>query len=474
MSALNTIPLGTNICRKTDAYKLGHHAFYLANEKIFSYFEARKGAKYPYTLFFGLQMILPTLAGVQVTQEKIDAAEKVSLRRFGANSRFNRKGWEHILNNCGGKLPAEICAVAEGTKVPVDNALMTTVNTDKKSAWLVGHLETLLTHVWYPCTVATNSASVKDLMNKKLIESGADLGGLEYMLHDFGGRGVTGDQAAGRGGAAHLVNFNGSDTEEGAEYMEHFYGTDPAVSIPATEHSVATQGGREGEEGIVKKVLDEHPEGIVAMVGDSYDYYNFVENIIGGTFRERIAARPGKVVVRPDSVDGDKTPGIIMRWTLDTLWEKFGGTVNDKGFRVLNPCVGVIWGDGIRQPGIEEVFEKAMASADGIKYSAECVVFGMGGGLLQDINRDTQRFAFKACARFIDGEWIDVFKCPIDQSKASKKGRMKLIKVDGVFKTVPLEAEGENLLVPVFLNGDIVKTYTLEEVRANAAVEPVL
>lgn len=454
----------------TDSYKFGHYNQYPKNtEGVYSYFEAREGAKFKETVFFGLQYLMKEyLEGVVVTQEMIEQADALSKVHFGADGMFNRAMWEHILKEHGGKLPVRIKAVPEGTVVPISNVMMTIENTDPKCFALTNHLETLLCHVWASSTCATLSRSVKKMYKTYLDETATDKSGIGFMLHDFGFRGVSSVEAAGIEGAGHLLNFFGTDTVKAMEVAMEYYNAPLeglAYSVPATEHSVMTARGRDGEPEIVKQLLDDYPTGILSIVGDSYDIYNFAENILGEQFRERILRRDGKVVCRPDS--GNPVEVVIK--LLKILGDKFGYEQNDKGFKVLNKKIGILWGDGIDKDGIEMVLNVMKLN----RWSAENIVFGMGGGLLQKIDRDTQRFAFKSSAQKRDGRWFDIFKDPIEGGKSSKRGRLKLEKgPDGQFCTTRQDDfphdHNDDYLETVFENGEIVKEYSFEEARKNA------
>lgn len=158
-----------NICLNSDSYKMGHYKGYMPNTKrVYSYFESRKGAEFPVTVFYGLQYILKEyLEGKVVTKEKIDAAEKIIDQHLGKGV-FNRKGWEYILEKYDGKLPVRIKAVAEGTPVDIDNALITIENTDDNVPWLTNYLETIIMNVWYPSTIATLSYTIKKMLRSIL------------------------------------------------------------------------------------------------------------------------------------------------------------------------------------------------------------------------------------------------------------------------------------------------------------------
>jgi len=468
-----------------DSYKVGHNLVYRpGTEVIYSYFEARKGAEYNEAVFFGLQPLLKRLEGVVVTQDLIDTtALKIKAHFFGNDTFFNREGWEYIANELGGKLPIRIKAVPEGTVVPIDNVMMTVENTDEKCAWLTNYLETYLSRVWYPITVATKSYQTKKILKRYLDETADADFLLPFMLHDFGSRGVNTFEGAGLGGAAHLVNFLGTDTMVALDYANEYYDAPfegLGHSVFATEHSVMTAGGPEGEMEIVQDCLDKNPLGIVSLVADSYDYYEFVRQM-GSTFKQQIIDRnanagdiPTKLVIRPDSITPThETPEELVVWTYQQLEADYGVTLNTKGYKELHPAVGVIWGDGIDTKGIERILE-ALKQAG---YSTGTQIFGQGGGLLQKVNRDTLRHAFKCSAQKRNGEWIDIQKNPLDQTKKSKAGRLGLyIGNDGKATTYRLDdlknaAHGPvNHLVTVYENGEILVNHTFDEVRERAKI----
>ncbi len=461
-----------SIIPKTDSYKIGGHwnMYPRGTEASYAYFEARKGAFYPTTLFFGLQGILKKhFVGQVVTKEGIEEAKELCREHFGREDRLNVAGWKYILDKYDGVLPIRIRAVPEGLSIPTNNVLMTVENTDDNCAWLTGELESLLTHVWYPSTVATLSKSVKTLIEGFLIETSESMDGLNFMLHDFGYRSATCDEAAAIGGAGHLVNFLGTDTVPAMKFIRDYYNggsyKEIAYSVVANEHSILTSLGKDGEEAVVASLLEKYPDGIFSCVADSYDYYNFVEYLVGKVFRKKILERDGVFVVRPDSVTPDHpSPESLVEWTFRSLANNFGFSTNSKGFHVLNSKIRVIWGDGIQSEGIKKILETMREN----KFSAENIVFGMGGGLLQkSLNRDTQRFAFKSSCQKRNGIWHDIQKNPLDQSKASKKGRLKLILNDGKYETVKESDPRDDILQTVFENGVLKNEMSWQQVKAN-------
>ncbi len=461
-----------NFILKTDSYKISHWLQYPElTEYVASYFEARKGAKYQNTLFFGLQYILQRhFCGVQVTREKIDRAERIAQRHVG---QFNREGWEYILNAHGGKLPLVIRAVPEGTLVNGDNVLLTVVNTDKHCFWLTNYAETILTHVWYPTMVATQSYNMKLIIKKFLEKNGDDAP--DFKLHDFGYRGVTCCEQAAIGGASHLLNFRGTDTIAGMEMLEAFYNADEVTgfSIPASEHSTITSWGRDGELEAMANMLEKYPTGLVACVSDSFNIYKACRDYWGKALKGKILSREGVVVIRPDSGDPKK----VLPEILNILAAAIGYTTNSKGFKVLDKHVRVIQGDGVDAQSLEEILNILHVAG----WSADNLAFGSGGGLLQKLNRDIQKFAFKCSAAYIDGQWHDVYKSPVDdKGKQSKKGLLKLVKDErGVFSTANLDdpmsvfsrldRDQDDQLVEVFRDGELTKEYTFDEIVARIA-----
>jgi len=458
-----------NFILLTDSYKECHHGQYPeGTENVYSYFESRNGAKYPYTVFFGLQIYLKRyFEGVVVTQEDVEEADTFCKGHFGMDI-FNRKMWERIVNVHGGKLPLRIKAAPEGLAVPINNVMVTVETTDPECAPLTNVIETVLTHIWHSSNVATISRDLRVYIQKAFEKSADTLNLLPFMLHCFGFRGVSSVESAGLGGSGHLVNFMGTDTIIAITYAQRYYGAKMVgFSVPATEHSVMTSLGEEGEIEMVDRLIEKYPKGILSVVSDSYNIKRAIKNY-GTILKNKILSRDGKFVVRPDSprFKGD-TPCDQIVWIAQELETYFGITFNKKGYKVLNPKVGIIYGDGLSVEEIKESIDSLLYHG----YSAETCVYGLGGGLLQRHTRDLQRNAFKCSAQFRNGKWIDVHKTPLDISKTSKKGRLKLVWNKGTLITVPIMDEREDVLQLVFENGIIVKEYNWEEVKKNALIE---
>jgi nicotinamide phosphoribosyltransferase len=445
----------------TDSYKVSHYRQYPpGTERVYSYFESR-GGEFSEVVFFGLQYYLTKyLTGAVVRQQDIDDADGFYRQHFGGEM-LNRRGWEHILHVHGGRLPVVIRAVPEGTPVPLHNVLMTIENTDPECFWLTNWLETLLVQVWYGSTVATQSRAMKKVILRYLHETG-DPALVHFKLHDFGFRGVSSVETAGVGGAAHLVNFKGTDTVAGLVVAREYYDCPMAgFSIPAAEHSTITAWGREHELDAFDNMLRQYPTGLVAVVSDSFDIFRACSELWGKALRDKVLARDGTVVIRPDSGD---PPEVVCK-VLDILAEAFGSTKNAKGYCVLNPHVRVIQGDAVDYAMLQRI----LAAAKSRGWSADNLAFGSGGGLLQKLNRDTLKFAFKCSAVTINGRAHDVYKQPVtDQGKRSKAGRLKLVREGDRLATVSASAPGDDLLQEVFRDGRLLVRQSFDEIRAKA------
>lgn len=467
--------LSENIIFILDSYKDLHPVMLPeGTTKSSSYLESRIGAEYPYTQYFGGQYIINKwLAGQTVTREKIDQAAPILEEHFKFNGKvWNRKYWDYIVDECGGRLPLEIKAVREGVRVPVSNILMRVDNTDEHSAWLPGAMETVLQQVWYPSTTATRSNIILEIIRKYFRETvDDDLQWLaDYYLHDFGQRAATCMEAAGIGGAGVLINSKGTDTKMGMAYAMDFYGAshiDLAYSVPASEHSIATSLGREGEYAVAKRLLQLFPNGILSHVSDSYNITDAIHAYNNDPeFRTAILARQGKFVARPDSPRfKSDTPQAQILW-ITQQWEKgYGAKINSKGYKDLDPHVGTIYGDSLTIENIQDILETLKKNG----YSALASVMGCGGYLIQKLNRDTQRQAFKCSAQQRNGEWIDIYKEPLDASKASKRGRLKLVKdSSGAYETVQQSDARKDELVTVFRNGESLNQVNFKQVRENS------
>ncbi len=460
----------SNPILNTDSYKASHYLQYPPEASaMFSYIESR-GGRYDRTLFFGLQMLIKEYLCRPITPAMIDQAKAF----FTAHGEpFNEAGWRYIVARHDGYLPVRIRSVPEGSVVPTHNVLVTVECDDPQVFWLASYLETMLLRIWYPITVATQSWHLRKTIRDYLVKSSDDLTQLPFKLHDFGARGVSSAESAAIGGAAHLVSFMGSDTVLGVVAANHYYNEPMAAfSVPAAEHSTITSWGRERETDAFRNMIAKFgkPGAIVSVVSDSYDLFAALE-VWGTELKQAVIDSGATLVIRPDSGD----PQTIVLQTMRALEASFGSMRNSKGRRVLNN-VRVIQGDGVNPDSIEAI----LAAMDEAGFAADNIVFGMGGALLQQINRDTQRFAMKCSAIRLGDEWHDVRKDPVtDVAKRSMKGRLTLLvnRHTGEFRTVTLpvtwgdrtaQGDWDEALVTVFDSGKLLVEVAFSDVRGRA------
>lgn len=460
-----------NLILDTDSYKLCHQAMYrlIGTKAAFSYIEPRiTGEEME---FVGLQVWLKRMR--PITMEMIDQAEAFFEKHIiGGKEMFPRKDWEKVVNVYGGYPPLTIRALPEGTIIDSQNALVTIECHDEELAWMAAYFETtILRAVWYPVTVASRSRKIRNIL-KGYIADTSDLDiatAIAFMFHDFGARGVSSKESAGIGGMAHLATgAMGTDTITGALFANVYYGCEMSgFSVFATEHSIMTMRGKAGELQTVRDLIKTYNKGpgtIVSIVSDGYSIWDLALAYCT-VLKDEIIESGIRLVVRPDS--GDAVTVILG--LLKMFDEHFGSTVNSKGYKVLN-VVRILQGDGLSTP---EDFVRILEAVKRAGFSVENIVFGQGGGLLQQVNRDTYKFAMKTCAALINDTWVDVFKDPItDQGKRSKKGRLTVAKNRlGKFQTIRIEELDEDhteVMQTVWHIGQLLKDYTFDEVRESA------
>lgn len=458
--------LSSNVILNIDSYKTSMWKQLPPNTSgVYSYVESR-GGRYDEVVFFGLQAFIKEYLINPITQNDIDVADRIITQH---GEPFNKEGWEYILKEHNGYLPIVINAVPEGSVVPIKNVLSTIENTDPKCAWLTTCIETaLLRAIWYGSTVATQSWHIRQMILSYLEETG-DPTIIDFKLHDFGARGVSTLESAAVGGTAHLVNFLGTDNISALLFAEEYYSEQMAgFSIPASEHSISCAYG-ENEREYVLTMLNNFakPGKLLAMVADTYNVFNFCR-MLGedAEIREKIenhAKTGGLVIIRPDSGDPTSVCSDIVR----ILDEQFGSYINDKGYKVLN-CVRIIQGDGVNEDSIKSILERFKE----LGYSTDNIAFGVGGALLQQLDRDTQKFALKCSAIRIDDVWKNVNKSPItDSGKASKAGRWTLYQNEaGEYHSAIDDLAAIPALMTVFRNGQLLTEYTFKQIRKNSGM----
>ena len=401
-----------NLLLKTDSYKISHYKQYPeGTEHIYSYIAPRSGNIGIPVL--GIHDFCDMLDVGQLSGYNIAELEAIATEH---GVPFNQEWWDLLNEYHGEGFPVRILGVPEGTVVEPKKPVAIIVNTDPKYPWLTSFFETLfLRMVWYPSTVAANSRSCKLRIKEFMLRTGADMSTLDFKLHDFGGRGVTADSQAARGGAGHLTQFQGTDTLEAVKYIKDNYGLKMAgYSIPATEHSTVTSWGRDCEEEMYETFIRRNlgDSKVASCVSDSYNIWDAIKT--WKKLEPILLEVGGTLVIRPDSGDPIQTPVKVIEECL----QEFGYTTNEKGFKVLPDHIRVIQGDGIDEDKMVRIMQILVDK----HISIDNIAFGMGGGLLQKVDRDTFGWAMKCSAARVNGVWRDVYKDPIGGGKTSLKG----------------------------------------------------
>lgn len=480
---MNAVTTKDNPLLALDVYKMGHMEQYKPGvTKVFSYLMARSDKYYDKTLFFGLQYYLSEYISVPLEPWMAEDFLEVREAILGFPASEEQKKQIRDLAELG-YWPLKISAVPEGSVIPVRNVLMTIENTHPDFYWAVGFIESLVLKVWYTTTVASTSFKYREtlhgFMEKSASQAAIDSGFEKFMVHDFGYRGDHCEEGAAISGIAHLTTFIGSDDVPAYGYAKMFYdavdGDLPIMaSVPASEHSVMCSFGREDEIAGFRHMLKTYPNSIVSIVSDTYSIWDvLMKHAV--ELKKDILARPegAKVVFRPDSGDPELilcgNPDAEMReeyfGVIRLLDEVFGHTVNDKGYKVLNNKVGVLYGDGMYFERWVRIMNKLMSMG----YSAENLIIGVGG-ILRNHSRDTFGFALKATYVEYDGEGHNIMKDPVtDHGKKSHTGLVGLFyKDDLTIETrdnLTKEELENSLLEIVFEDGNMYNTSTLQEIR---------
>lgn len=393
---------------------------------------------------------------------------------------------EHIeyLHDLG-YLPLLIKSLPEGTKVPLRVPTTTLENTDPKCYWLTNYIETLFScELWKATTNATLANEYRKMLERYALETAGDISFVQFQGHDFSMRGMGGVHNAAVSGAAHLTSFVGTDTIPAISYLEEFYGADiekelVGTSIPATEHSVQCAYG--DDLAYLRRMVNEvYPNGFISIVSDGYDFWDVVGRVLP-LLKNDILARTGgplgdKVVIRPDSGDPvkivcgdlDAPEGSLQRkGAIEALWDIFGGTTNALGFKQLNPKIGLIYGDAITLQRCEEICKRLREKG----FASTNMVYGIGSYTYQYNTRDTFGYAVKSSLVSINGVEKAIYKDPKtdDGVKKSLKGRVVVVRENGKLVAKDEQPNINNvndLLEVVFLNGELIRTETLAEVRA--------
>lgn len=469
-----------------DGYKLDHRRQYPKNTQIVYANWTPRSSRIPNqdkVVFFGLQYFLQRFLMDEFQENFFEETLTFVLRlfeeRLGKYLGPNSIGTKHIRDLWElGYIPLEFRAVEEGTLVPIRYPMMVFENTIPEFFWLTNYFETLLSLcMWQPCTSATIAYRMRVLLDQWADKTG-DPSFVQWQGHDFSMRGMGGLDAAASSGAGHLLSFTGTDTIPALDFIDNYYpGSENQIigmSVAATEHSVMCAGGEECEYDTIKRLLTEiYPSGIVSVVCDTWDLFGLVTKILP-TLKEEIMSREGKLVIRPDSGNpadilcGDGSDGSKGKGVVELLWDIFGGTINDKGFKILDSHIGTIYGDSINFERANEICERLAAKG----FASTNVVYGIGSYTYQFNTRDTFGFAVKATWVKINDQEIDIFKKPLTDSgeKFSAKGRLALLKKGhGLYmkECASKEEEAESILTPVWKDGKFIRRSSFAEIRRN-------
>lgn len=486
-----------------DFYKADHRRQYpVGTETVYSNMTPRSNHYAPViaghdgkVVVYGLQGFIKEVLVELWNEQFFGIARNIAVdrykRRLDSSLGANAVPVEHIgaLWDLG-YLPLRIKAMPEGSRIPVKVPMFTMVNTHPDFFWLTNYFETCMSaETWKPYTTATIAYEYRRLLNEFTALTGGDPSFIPVQAHDFSFRGMSGMHDAARSGSGHLTSFIGTDTVIAIDYIEDYYygGQDLiGVSVPATEHSVMCMGTVDAEIDTFRRlVMELYPSGIVSIVSDTWDFWKVITEYTVELKEEILNRIPNgiglaKVVFRPDSGDPvkiicgdpDATPGTpAFKGAVECLWDVFGGTETDKGFKLLHERVGLIYGDSITLVRAEAILQGLVDKG----FAAGNIVFGVGSFTYQMISRDSFGMAMKATWGVVNGEPREIFKDPITDNggKKSAKGLLRVEKVDGIHgstyvlydqQTVEQEAMGE--LQVVFENGVMYNTTTFAEIRA--------
>lgn len=383
-----------------------------------------------------------------------------------------------------GYLPIKVKAIEEGAVVPIKVPVLTIYNTIPEFYWITNYLETIISNLlWKPMTSATIAHNYRKVLTSWQEKTDAERGWfIDWQGHDFSMRGMDSIDATVSSGIGHLTSFSGSDSLPAIYGARKYYGETEFVagSVNATEHSVMCAGTKDDEIGTFRRLLETYPTGILSVVSDTWDLWKVcTEHVV--TLKEEIMNRDGKLVIRPDSGDpvdilcgnitiavengGIETPS--SKGVIELLWDVFGGTVNEQGYKVLDSHIGAIYGDSITIDRANEICTRLEAKG----FASTNVVLGIGSFTYQYNTRDTFGFAMKATYVEVNGEGREIFKDPItdDGTKKSATGMLCVKKdLDGnyyLIDRVTWAAEQTGELKTIYHDGNFHNQTTLAEIR---------
>ena len=496
----------------TDGYKVAHHKMYApGTTKVYSNFTCRSTKRMQPNaqdiVVFGTQYVFKYIQELweenffNQPKEQVCSEAKQYLSSY-LSSEYDVSHFEALHDL--GYLPIKVKSLEEGTIIKEGIPLFTIINTHNDFFWVTNFLETLIsTLIWKPVHSASLALAYKRLLTKYALETDKDnIGFVDFQAHDFSFRGMQSPEAALASGLGFASVFKGSDTIPILKAITHFYNDDNSVfSVPATEHSVMCSGSKEGEINTFKRLLETFPTGILSVVSDTWDLWKVLTEYIP-QLKEDILARDGKLVVRPDSGDpvdiicglkdvkedneenagfgglyvwdknrpGEYIPKYVSeseaKGVIELLWDTFGGTINEQGYKVLDSHIGAIYGDSITLERAEEICKRLKAKG----FASTNIVFGVGSYSMGYATRDNQGGAVKSTYVEINDNGFEIFKDPItdDGTKKSAKGLLKVYSENGFIKLkdqITLEEENTGLLKTIFENGKLISENSLSKIR---------
>jgi nicotinamide phosphoribosyltransferase len=496
----------------TDGYKTGHHQQYPEGTTlVYSNFTPRSLKHAPKhcneIVSFGQQMVMRIIHEsfdrdfFSQPKEVVCGEMKRELSLY-LNTDYDVSHFEALWDLQ--YLPIKVKAIEEGNIVSAKIPVLTIYNTLPEFYWITNYLETIISNLlWKPMTSATIAHNYRKVLTSWQEKTDAERGWfIDWQGHDFSMRGMDSIDATISSGIGHLASFSGSDSLPAIYGARKYYDETGFISgsVNATEHSVMCAGTKDDEVGTFRRLLETYPTGILSVVSDTWDLWKVcTEHVV--TLKEEIMNRDGKLVIRPDSGDPvdilcgtqrmaddacNKSPE--RHGVIELLWGVFGGTINEQGYKVLDPHIGAIYGDSITIDRADEICERLEAKG----FASTNVVLGIGSFTYQYNTRDTFGFAMKATYVEVkhwdvaterlneafdknsNPEWIEgreIFKDPItdDGTKKSATGLLCVKKdYDGKYTLIDkVTWEGENTgeLKTIYSNGNFYNITTLTEIR---------
>lgn len=475
----------------TDGYKTGHHLQYPKNTTlVYSNFTPRSNRYAPtgcdHVVSFGQQMVMKQIHEAfqneffSKSKQEVCGEMKRELSIYlGTDYDVSHFEALHDL----GYLPIRVKAIKEGTLVPMKVPVLTIYNTHPDFYWITNYLETIISNLlWKPMTSATIAHEYRKVLTKWQQKTDAEKDWfIDWQGHDFSMRGMDSVDAVISSGLGHLTSFSGTDSLPTLYGARKYYNEDGFIggSVNATEHSVMCAGGADDEVGTFRRLLETYPTGILSVVSDTWDLWKVCrEHVV--TLKEQILARDGKLVIRPDSgnpvdilcgnsreVDyyNDVTGSehCESKGVIELLWNVFGGTINEQGYKVLDSHIGAIYGDSITIDRADEICRRLEAKG----FASTNVVLGIGSFTYQYNTRDTFGFAMKATYIEANGEGRAIFKDPItdDGTKKSATGLLMVSDELTLIDKVSWDLEPHGALQNIYLDGYFINKTTLTEIR---------